>query len=98
MAAVCQIGNCVLCTVRSVVAKDKTFAKNAVFFFADSGVLQIPDGVTLRAGQMIVDGAPVRNGMYGSAASPAPNKSQAAHFAGGGTLLVGKLGTILSLR
>ena len=85
-------------TGRLVVAKDKTFAKNAVFFFADSGVLQIPDGVTLRVGQMFVDGVPVRNGMYGSATSPASNKSQAAHFAGNGVLLVGKLGTIFLLR
>ena len=85
-------------TGRLIVAKDKTFAKSAVFSFADSGVLEIPAGVTLHASQMLVDGVPVRNGMYGSATSQAPNKSQAAHFAGNGTLLVGKLGTVFSLR
>ncbi len=85
-------------TGRLIVSQPKTFAKNAVFSFADSGVLEIPAGVTLRASQMLVGGVPVKDGMYGSATSPASNKSQSAHFAGNGTLLVGKLGTILSLR
>ena len=81
-------------TGRLVVAKAKTFSSDAAMAIADSGVVEIPSGVVLRVASLTVDGAPVPKGSYGSSESPA-DKTYAGHFAGAGSLAVGKAGFMI---
>ena len=84
-------------TGRLVVAKAKTFSPDASMAIAGSGVVEIPAGTTLRVASLTVDGAPVPKGSYGSSESPA-DKTYAGHFAGAGSLAVGKGGFMLIIE
>ena len=84
-------------TGRLVVSHSRTFSKDVVLSIADSGVVEIPQGVSFGVGDMIVNGDMVPHGTYGSAASGA-DATYAAHFAGGGTVRVGASGFFLIIR
>ena len=79
---------------RLVMAHSRTFSKNAVLSISGTGVVEIPQGVSLNVGDMVVDGETVQHGTYGSAESGA-DATYAAHFAGGGTVRVGASGFVL---
>ena len=81
-------------TGRLVVAKAKTFSPDASMAIAGTGIVEIPAGVTLRVASLTVDGEPVPKGVYGSSESPS-DKRYASHFAGAGSLAVGKGGFML---
>lgn len=82
---------------RLVMAHSRTFSKNAVLSISGTGVVEIPQGVSLNVGDMVVDGETVQHGTYGSAESGA-DATYAAHFAGGGTVRVGASGFFLIVR
>ncbi|MBQ2631406.1 MAG: hypothetical protein IJG13_17145 [Kiritimatiellae bacterium] len=84
-------------TGRLVVAKAKTFSSDASMAIADSGVVEIPAGTMLRVASLTVDGEPVPAGVYGSSESSA-NKTYSGHFAGAGSLAVGKFGLMLIVQ
>jgi autotransporter-associated beta strand protein len=81
-------------TGRLKVSKAKSFSKDAALSIADSGVVEIPEGVVLSVGRLSVDGETVTSGTFGSNDSTG-DKRYASHFSGSGVLRVGKQGIML---
>jgi len=83
-------------TGKLTVNTAKTF-KNAVVSIADTGKIEIPDGVVMRCDKLVVDGTEVKSGTFGSSESTG-DQTYAAHFLGKGVLTVGKVGIVIVFR
>lgn len=81
------------------IGQNATFdRKHAIVHLADTGVFEIPEGVTQTVRELWHEGVQMPDGLYGSAESAATDKSLADHFAGKGLLRVRGGGMILLVR
>lgn len=76
-------------TGRLVLAKRKTFSRQAELTLADGGVVEIPAGVVVNVKTLRIGGKTFAAGTFGGAESSAENKAYAANFAGAGMVQVG---------
>ena len=82
-------------TGRLVLAKRKTFSRQAELTVADDGVLEIPAGIVVNVKTLRIGGKTFAAGTFGGAESSAENKAYAANFAGAGMVQVGNGFTII---
>ena len=82
-------------TGRLVLAKRKTFSRQAELTVADDGVLEIPAGIVVNVKTLRIGGKTFAAGTFGGAESSAENKAYAANFAGAGMVQVGNGLTII---
>ena len=82
-------------TGRLVLAKRKTFSRQAELTLADGGVVEIPAGVVVNVKTLRIGGKTFAGGTFGGADSSAENKAYAANFAGAGMVQVGNGFTII---
>lgn len=85
---------------RLVLGSKGQIGRKSDFTLADSGVVEIAEGVVARCASLTVDGKSVSNGIYGGDESvgPSVNREYAGHFAGKGVLQVGATGILLIVR
>ena len=74
-------------------ANNQVDSSIARLHIADQGVVEIPDGVTLRVAEAELDGQLVDEGLYA-----AGDSGIAAHITGGGSLRVGKTGMMFIVK
>ncbi|MBQ5794592.1 MAG: hypothetical protein IIW14_01225, partial [Kiritimatiellae bacterium] len=82
-------------TGRLVLAKRKTFSRQAELTVADDGVLEIPAGIVVNVKTLRIGGKTFAAGTFGGAESSAENKAYAANFAGAGMVQVGNGFTVI---